>query len=67
MVSFFNELRLEGFPLPEAVYRGALIRMRPVLMTATIAAVGLLPAAFSTETGKVSQSASSTSPEAPAT
>jgi heavy metal efflux system protein len=55
LVSFVNELRQEGAGLAEAVYKGALIRMRPVLMTAVIAAAGLLPAAFSTEIGSQSQ------------
>jgi cobalt-zinc-cadmium resistance protein CzcA len=55
MVSFINELRQEGFPINEAVYQGALIRMRPVLMTATIAAFGLLPAAISNEIGAQTQ------------
>lgn len=55
LVSFVNELRREGLPIAEAVYKGALIRMRPVLMTASIAAVGLLPAAFSNEIGSQTQ------------
>ncbi len=55
MVSFINELRQEGFALRDAVFQGALIRMRPVLMTATIAAVGLLPAALSNEIGAQTQ------------
>lgn len=55
LVSFINELRHEGRPLPKAVYSGSLIRMRPVLMTAIIAAVGLLPAAVSNEIGAQSQ------------
>lgn len=55
LVSFVNELRREGMPMAEAVYHGALTRMRPVLMTASIAAVGLLPAAFSNEIGSQTQ------------
>lgn len=55
LVSFISELRHEGAGLARAVYNGALIRMRPVLMTATIAAVGLLPAAVSNEIGAQSQ------------
>ncbi len=51
LVSFVNELRHEGLPVEKAVSQGALTRMRPVLMTATIAAVGLLPAAVSNEIG----------------
>lgn len=55
LVSFINEMRQEGAPMYRAVYEGALIRMRPVLMTATIAAVGLLPAALSNEIGAQTQ------------
>jgi len=47
MVSNLNRLRgEEGLPLKEAVIRGARERFRPVLMTATVAALGLLPAAL---------------------
>lgn len=55
LVSFVNELRREGMPMAQAVYHGAMTRMRPVLMTASIAAVGLLPAAFSNEIGSQTQ------------
>lgn len=55
LVSFVNELRHEGLTVRDAVYQGSLTRMRPVLMTAVIAAVGLLPAALSNEIGSQSQ------------
>ncbi|PZM85267.1 MAG: hypothetical protein DKT66_03535 [Candidatus Melainabacteria bacterium] len=55
LVSFVNELRQEGLAIEEAVYKGALIRLRPVLMTAVIAAAGLLPAALSNEIGSQTQ------------
>lgn len=55
LVSFVNELRHQGLSVEEAVLQGALTRMRPVLMTAVIAAVGLLPAAVSNEIGAQSQ------------
>ncbi len=55
LVSFVNELRQSGMEIKEAVYKGALIRVRPVLMTAVIAAAGLLPAAFSNEIGSQTQ------------
>ncbi len=55
LVSFVNDLRHQGRSLREAVYEGALTRMRPVLMTATIATVGLLPAALSNEIGSQTQ------------
>ncbi|MBX9687552.1 MAG: CusA/CzcA family heavy metal efflux RND transporter [Candidatus Obscuribacterales bacterium] len=55
LVSFVNELRHEGLSVPDAVFQGSLTRLRPVLMTATIAAAGLLPAALSNEIGSQTQ------------
>jgi len=46
MVSALNRVRDAGLPLPLAVVRAASERLRPVLMTATVAAFGLLPAAL---------------------
>ena len=46
MVSHLNRLRDTGIPLAQAVVRGASERFRPVLMTATVAALGLVPAAL---------------------
>jgi heavy metal efflux system protein len=46
MVSYFRQLREQGLPLVEAVRRGAERRLRPVLMTASIAAFGLVPLLF---------------------
>ena len=51
MVSYFRQLRSEGVPLHIAVRRGAERRLRPVLMTATIAAFGLVPLLFATGPG----------------
>ena len=51
MVSYFRQLREEGVPLYEAVRRGAERRLRPVLMTATIAAFGLVPLLFASGPG----------------
>ena len=51
LVNYIVELRHEGRPIKEAVFDGALTRMRPVLMTALVAVLGLLPRAISTSTG----------------
>jgi len=50
MVSYFNEL-IKSMPLEEAVMEGASRRMRPVIMTALIAAFGLVPMLFATGPG----------------
>ena len=46
-ITYFRELRATGFDVGEAVFRGAEQRMRPMLMTALSAGVGLFPAAIS--------------------
>ena len=46
-ITYFRELRAQGMGVAEAVFRGAEQRMRPMLMTALSAGVGLLPAAIS--------------------
>jgi cobalt-zinc-cadmium resistance protein CzcA len=51
MVTYFNQLRADGLPLREVVVRGAQRRLRPVLMTASIAAFGLVPLLFATGPG----------------
>lgn len=51
LVSRFEHLRNAGTPLREAVIEGARVRLRPVLMTATTTALGLLPLALSAGTG----------------
>jgi cobalt-zinc-cadmium resistance protein CzcA len=51
MVTYFRQLRETGMPLAEAVRRGAERRLRPVLMTASIAAFGLVPLLFATGPG----------------
>jgi cobalt-zinc-cadmium resistance protein CzcA len=51
MVTYFRQLRESGMPLAEAVRRGAERRLRPVLMTASIAAFGLVPLLFATGPG----------------
>jgi cobalt-zinc-cadmium resistance protein CzcA len=51
MISYFNALRLQGLPLQEAIVQGAGKRVRPVMITAMTAILGLLPAALSTKIG----------------
>jgi cobalt-zinc-cadmium resistance protein CzcA len=51
MVANLNRVRGLGIPLLEAVVTGATERLRPVLMTATVATVGMLPAAMATGVG----------------
>jgi len=51
MVANLNRWRATGADLAEAVRRGAGERLRPVLMTATVATLGLLPAALSRAIG----------------
>ena len=51
MVSHFNELRATGMPISEVVREGAARRLRPVMMTASIAALGLVPLLFATGPG----------------
>ncbi len=46
MVTYFNQLHALGRPIYEVVTEGALRRLRPVLMTASIAALGLAPLLF---------------------
>ena len=51
MVSYFNELRREGLAVELAVIKGAVLRLRPVLITASVAALGLVPMLFATGPG----------------
>ncbi len=51
MVANLNRMRKAGFDLHEAVMKGATERLRPVLMTATVATLGMLPAALHTGVG----------------
>jgi cobalt-zinc-cadmium resistance protein CzcA len=55
MISYFNALRSHGLPLHEAIIEGAGKRVRPVMMTALTAILGLLPAALSTRIGAQTQ------------
>ncbi|ANJ67307.1 cytochrome-c peroxidase [Halothiobacillus diazotrophicus] len=51
MVTYFNQLAARGMPMVEVVRQGAIRRLRPVLMTASIAALGLVPLLFATGPG----------------
>ncbi len=51
MVANLNRMRSSGFELHEAIMKGATERLRPVLMTATVATLGMLPAAIHTGVG----------------
>ncbi len=55
LVSLVKQLVNEGLSLKDAVARSALTRMKPALMTTTVACVGLIPAAISTAIGAQSQ------------
>jgi cobalt-zinc-cadmium resistance protein CzcA len=51
MVTCFNQLREDGQSVAAAVRQGALLRLRPVLMTALVAALGFVPMALATGAG----------------
>lgn len=51
MVSYFNQLKARGLSMSELVIQGAKRRLRPVLMTASIAAFGLVPLLFASGPG----------------
>ncbi|NNM69532.1 MAG: efflux RND transporter permease subunit [Gallionella sp.] len=51
MVSYFNQLHTEGMDMTQVVFEGAKRRLRPVLMTASITAFGLLPVLFASGPG----------------
>ena len=54
-ISYVNELRRNGTSLTEAIREGAILRLRPIMMTALVAALGLLPAALATGVGTDTQ------------
>ncbi len=51
MLSFIRDLRAEKIPLDQAIVEGALIRLRPILMTALVASLGFIPMALNVGTG----------------
>ena len=54
-ISYVNELRRGGMDIGEAIREGAVLRLRPIMMTALVAALGLLPAALATGVGTDTQ------------
>src|SRR6201999_727908 len=50
-ISYVNELRRDGTSIIEAIRTGAILRLRPIMMTALVAALGLLPVALATGVG----------------
>lgn len=55
LVSFLNDRRRQGFSIREAVREGAALRLRPVLMTASVAILGLVPMLLSQGVGAETQ------------
>jgi cobalt-zinc-cadmium resistance protein CzcA len=55
LVSYINKLRLEGKSVRDATYEASLLRLRPIMMTALVACLGLLPAALSHGIGSDTQ------------
>ena len=55
LVSYINKLRLEGKDIRTATLEASLLRLRPIMMTALVACLGLLPAALSTGIGSDTQ------------
>ncbi len=55
LVSFLNDRRRQGFSIRDAVREGAVLRLRPVLMTASVAILGLVPMLLSRGVGAETQ------------
>ncbi|HXY51484.1 MAG TPA: CusA/CzcA family heavy metal efflux RND transporter [Terriglobales bacterium] len=55
MVEYINQLRARGYDIEEAAVEGAVLRLRPIVMTMLVATLGLLPAALSHGIGSDSQ------------
>jgi cobalt-zinc-cadmium resistance protein CzcA len=55
MLEYINQMRVNGHPVKEAAVEGAVLRLRPIMMTMLVATLGLLPAATSHGIGSDSQ------------
>src|SRR5215467_13337901 len=55
MLEYINQLRARGHSIQEAAIEGAVLRLRPIMMTMLVATLGLLPAALSHAIGSDSQ------------
>ncbi len=55
MLEYINQLRAMGHAIADAAVEGAVLRLRPIMMTMLVATMGLLPAALSHEIGSDSQ------------
>jgi cobalt-zinc-cadmium resistance protein CzcA len=55
MVEYINQLRTRGYTIEQSAVEGAVLRLRPIMMTMLVATLGLLPAALSHEIGSDSQ------------
>jgi cobalt-zinc-cadmium resistance protein CzcA len=55
MVEYINQLRARGHDIVDAAVEGAVLRLRPIMMTMLVATLGLLPAALSHDIGSDSQ------------
>jgi cobalt-zinc-cadmium resistance protein CzcA len=55
MLEYINQMRVNGHPVKEAAVEGAVLRLRPIMMTMLVATLGLLPAALSHGIGSDSQ------------
>ena len=55
MIEYINQLRARGYNVRDAAVEGAVLRLRPIMMTMLVATLGLLPAAISTGIGSDSQ------------
>jgi cobalt-zinc-cadmium resistance protein CzcA len=55
MLEYINQLRAKGHTIESAAIEGAVLRLRPIMMTMLVATLGLLPAALSRDIGSDSQ------------